>query len=72
MGQALLIDATSVFAFQQYLKQQDYPIQGNINYGALLDALQSPSLTSNRRRSVSVSGSRTGSRTHSILRIGIG
>lgn len=39
MGLALLVDATSVFAFQQYLKQHDYPVQGNINYGALLDAL---------------------------------
>ena len=66
MGQALLIDATSVFAFQQHLKQQDYPVQGNINYGALLDALQQPPLTPNHRRSMSASGSRTGSRTHSI------
>lgn len=39
MGRALLVDATSVFAFQQYLKQRDYPVQGNINYGALLNAL---------------------------------
>jgi hypothetical protein len=40
MGLALLVDATSVFAFQQYLKQHDYPVQGNINYGALLDSLR--------------------------------
>ena len=39
MGRALLVDATSVFAFQQYLKEHDYPVQGNIHYGALLNAL---------------------------------
>ena len=40
MGLALLIDSTSVFAFQQYLKQHDYQVQGNINYGALMDAIR--------------------------------
>ncbi len=65
MGHALLIDATSIFAFQQHLKQQDYPVQGNINYGALLDALQ-PHSAANSRQPLSVSGSRTGSRSHSI------
>jgi len=39
MNRALLVDATSVFAFQQYLKQHEYPVHGNINYGALLSAL---------------------------------
>lgn len=39
MGLALLVDATSVFDFQQYLKQHSYPVESNINYGALLDAL---------------------------------
>ncbi len=39
MSLALLVDATSVFAFQQYLKEHDYPVQGNINYGSLLTAL---------------------------------
>lgn len=62
MGHALLIDATSVFAFQQHLKQQDYPVQGNINYAALLDALQPSPLALNPQRSMSGSGSRN----HSI------
>jgi len=66
MGRALLVDATSVFAFQQYLKEHDYPVQGNINYGALLDALrrllagsgsQSGSASGPRSRSVSASRS---------------
>lgn len=39
MDLALLVDATSIFAFQQYLKKHDYPVQGNINYGALMDSL---------------------------------
>jgi hypothetical protein len=65
MGQALLIDATSVFAFQQQLKQQDYAVQGNINYGALLDALK-PAAMSPRRDSMSGSGLRVGSRTVSF------
>lgn len=39
MSLALLVDATSVFAFQQYLKEHDYPVQGNINYGGLMTAL---------------------------------
>lgn len=71
MGLTLLVDATSVFDFQQYLKQHDYPVQGNINYGALLDALRrllpgslSGSASGTRWRSVSGSGS--GSRTHSV------
>ena len=68
MGQTLLVDAPSIFAFQQHLKQQDYPIQGNINYGALLEALQLPPQASNRPRPLSVSGSRTGVRTHSVVR----
>src|SRR5260370_281935 len=37
---ALLVDATSIFSFQQYLKEHEYVVQGNINYAALLDALQ--------------------------------
>src|SRR5438046_2761134 len=44
MGRALLVDATAVFAFQQHLKQQGYPIQSNINYGALLEALRGPAV----------------------------
>ena len=39
MGLALLVDATPIFAFQQFLKERDYPVQGNINYGALLESL---------------------------------
>ncbi|MBU0718668.1 MAG: hypothetical protein KJ749_10505 [Planctomycetes bacterium] len=39
MSSALLVDTTSVFSFQQYLKKHDYPVQGNINYGALLESL---------------------------------
>lgn len=73
MGRALLVDATSVFAFQQYLKQHDYEVQGNINYGSLLDALRrlladsgSPSGSASGARSRSVSGSGSGSRNHSV------
>jgi hypothetical protein len=40
MSTALLVDATAVFAFQGYLKQREYAVQGNINYGALLDSLR--------------------------------
>ncbi len=39
MGRALLVDATSIYSFQQYLKKHEYPVQGNINYGALLRSL---------------------------------
>lgn len=65
MGDTLLIDATSIFAFQQYLKQQDYPVQGNINYGALLDALQRPAPASNLRAPTSTSRVRSAPRGHS-------
>ncbi|HEX4124273.1 MAG TPA: hypothetical protein VHY37_06055, partial [Tepidisphaeraceae bacterium] len=65
MGQALLIDATSIFAFQQHLKQQDYPVQGNINYSALLDALK-PSTAANPRHPGSVSTPRTSPRVRSV------
>lgn len=71
MGRALLVDATAVFAFQQYLKDHDYPVQGNINYGALLDALRrtltsfgSPAVSGSS--GLSRSGSRPGSHTHSV------
>jgi hypothetical protein len=40
MNLPLLVDATSIFAFQQYLKDHDYSVQGNPNYAALLDALR--------------------------------
>ena len=40
MNLPLLVDATPIFAFQQYLKDHDFPVQGNPNYGALLDALK--------------------------------
>jgi hypothetical protein len=40
MGLALLVDSTSIFDFQQYLKNHSYPVQGNINYGTLLDTLR--------------------------------
>lgn len=40
MSLALLVDATSVYAFQKHLKDDGYSVQGNINYGALLDALR--------------------------------
>lgn len=36
----LLVEAPSVYDFQQFLKQNEYPVQGNINYAALLSALQ--------------------------------
>jgi predicted membrane metal-binding protein len=39
MGLALLVDSTSIFDFQQYLKNHSYPVQGNINYGTLLGHL---------------------------------
>lgn len=39
MNHPLLVDATSIFAFQQFLKEHDYPVQGNPNYAALLEAL---------------------------------
>jgi hypothetical protein len=41
MNLPLLVDATPVFAFQQYLKDHDFSVQGNPNYAALLDALKS-------------------------------
>jgi hypothetical protein len=40
MNLPLLVDTTSVFAFHQYLKDHDYPVQGNPNYAALLDAIK--------------------------------
>lgn len=76
MPYELEIDTTSVFAFQQFLKQQDYPIQGNINYGALLDALhgavnESPSAVQSRSLpSNSVPRSRLSSRTTAVTRNG--
>jgi hypothetical protein len=36
----LLVDATSVFAFQQFLKDRDFPVSGNPNYGNLIDVLR--------------------------------
>ncbi len=39
MGLALLVDATSIFAFQQKLKDHGDSVQGNINYGGLMDSL---------------------------------
>ena len=41
MSPALLIDTSAVFAFQQFLKAHDYPVQSNIDYGALLAAVKS-------------------------------
>ncbi len=40
MDLPLLLDTTPIFAFQQYLKDHDFPVQGNPNYGVLLDALK--------------------------------
>jgi hypothetical protein len=40
MKKALLVDATSIYAFQQYLKDHDFPVQGNPDYAALLRALE--------------------------------
>jgi hypothetical protein len=40
MSRPLLVDTTSVFAFQQYLKDHDFPVQGNPNYGSLIAALE--------------------------------
>ena len=39
MSLGLLVDSTSVFDFQHDLKLRDYPVQGNINYGSLMDTL---------------------------------
>src|SRR5438045_3199916 len=39
MSLPLLVDAAAIFAFQQYLKDHEFPVQGNPNYGNLLDAL---------------------------------
>lgn len=66
MGRALLIDATSIFAFQQFLKQQDYPVQGNINYGALLDALKTSAFPSNSSGPPLTSVARAKPRAHSV------
>jgi hypothetical protein len=40
MDLPLLLDTTPIFAFQQYLRDHDFPVQGNPNYGALVDALR--------------------------------
>ena len=40
MAPALLVDTSAVFAFQQFLRAHDYPVQGNIDYGALLASLR--------------------------------
>jgi hypothetical protein len=40
MGPVLLVDTTSVFAFQQFLKKREYPVQGNINYSGLLESVR--------------------------------
>jgi hypothetical protein len=39
MAPGLLVDTSAVFAFQQFLRAHDYPVQGNIDYGALLSSL---------------------------------
>jgi hypothetical protein len=39
MNLPLLVDATSIFDFQLYLKEHDFSVQGNPDYAALLDAL---------------------------------
>lgn len=39
MGSVLLVDATSIFAFQQSLRENEFPVEGNPDYGALLEAL---------------------------------
>ena len=39
MGLALLVDATSIYAFQRDLKESGNPVQSNPNYGALMDSL---------------------------------
>jgi hypothetical protein len=41
MGLALLVDTTSIYAYHQSLKEGKVAPQGNINYAALLDALNS-------------------------------
>ena len=40
MSGQLLVDCTSIFAFQQFLKDNDFPVQGTPNYAALLDGLR--------------------------------
>jgi hypothetical protein len=40
MDLPLVLDTTPIFAFHQFLKDHDFPVQGNPNYGALLDALK--------------------------------
>jgi hypothetical protein len=40
MNLPLLLDTTPIFAFQQYLKEHDFPVSGNPNYIALVDALR--------------------------------
>ena len=37
----MLVDTTSIFAIQQYLKEHDFPVQGNPNYAGLVAALES-------------------------------
>jgi hypothetical protein len=39
MSLALLVDTASIFSFRQSLEGRDFPLQSNINYAALLDAL---------------------------------
>ncbi len=40
MSTALLVDTTSIYALQKTLKDHKYSVQGNINYGALLESLR--------------------------------
>jgi hypothetical protein len=39
MKSALLVDTTSIYDFQQYLKHNHYRVYANIDYGALLDSV---------------------------------
>jgi len=36
----LLVDATSIYAYHQFLKEQKLPVEGNPDYAALLDVLR--------------------------------